>query len=94
MTGLLLGSILGALFFTYKPLFKHLKASKYSPKDLFTLIKENEQVKKEFKDFSITQMEKVKAFLAKFSKEKQAQQEAKEHKEEPQEINQQPKPKE
>lgn len=94
MTGLLLGAIVGAIFFTYKPLFTHLKASKYSPKDFFTLIKENEQVRKEFKDFSITQMEKVKAFLAKFSKEKQAQQEAKDNKEEPQETNEQLKTKE
>lgn len=71
MSGLLIGIILGAGYFTYKPLFKHLKANKFSPKDLYQSIKDNAEIRQEFKDFSMGQMEKIKKFLAKFSKGKE-----------------------
>ncbi|WP_394980633.1 hypothetical protein [uncultured Helicobacter sp.] len=70
MSGLIIGIILGAGYFTYKPLFKHLKANKFSPKDLYQSIKDNAEVRQEFKDFSMGQMEKIKELLAKFSKGK------------------------
>lgn len=65
MTGLMIGFILGAGYFTYKPLFKHLKANKFSPKGLYQSIKDNAEVRQEFKNFSIDQMNNIKQLLSK-----------------------------
>lgn len=81
MLGIFLGTIVGILYFTYKPLFKHLKEQSYSPKNLYISIKDNAKVREEFKNFSYLQMQRIKQFLAKFQKKEQEQDNAA-HKEE------------
>lgn len=71
MLGIFLGTIVGILYFTYKPLFKHLKEQLYSPKKLYISIKDNAEVREEFKSFSYLQMQSIKQFLAKFQKKEE-----------------------
>lgn len=68
MLGILLGTIIGILYFTYKPLFKHLKAQSFSVKGLYQSIKDNAEIRDEFKQFSQSQMQHIKDFINKFSK--------------------------
>lgn len=67
---MLIGGTIGGLYFTYKPLLKHLKENKYSISAFYKSIKENPQVREEFKSFSITQMKNIQNFISKFTKEK------------------------
>ncbi|MBR2111965.1 MAG: hypothetical protein IJ950_03325 [Helicobacter sp.] len=70
MLSMLIGGTIGGLYFTYKPLLKHLKENKYSISAFYKSIKENPQVREEFKSFSITQMKNIQNFISKFTKEK------------------------
>lgn len=67
---MLIGGTIGGLYFTYKPLLKHLKENKYSISAFYKSIRENPQVREEFKSFSITQMKNIQNFISKFTKEK------------------------
>lgn len=67
-----LAIVVGTLYFTYKPLFKYIKISKLS----FAKIKElakNEDVRAEFRDFSVAQMQKISNFIDSILKKKQTQ---------------------
>lgn len=67
-----LAIVVGTLYFTYKPLFKYIKISKLS----FAKIKElakDENVRTEFRDFSVAQMQKISNFIDSILKKKQAQ---------------------
>ncbi|RAX55458.1 hypothetical protein [Helicobacter sp. 10-6591] len=68
LSGILIGTSIGILFFTYKPLFKCLKEQGFSPKKVFNAISTSEATREEFKAFARTQMAKINAFLQKISK--------------------------
>lgn len=61
--------IVGTLYFTYKPLFKYAKVSKLSFSKMKELAK-NQEVRAEFKDFSVAQMNKLSALADSMLKKK------------------------
>ena len=60
---MLVGTIIGVGFFTYKPLFSVLKKNKFSFKAAYNDYKENQETKEAFKTFATTQMDKVKRLV-------------------------------
>lgn len=60
---MLVGTIIGVGFFTYKPLFNVLKKNKFSFKAAYNDYKENQETKEAFKTFAATQMDKVKRLV-------------------------------
>ncbi|BDB64079.1 hypothetical protein LS74_000190 [Helicobacter magdeburgensis] len=60
---MLVGTIIGVGFFTYKPLFSVLKKNKFSFKAAYNDYKENQETKEAFKTFAATQMDKVKRLV-------------------------------
>ena len=60
---MLVGTIIGVGFFTYKPLFSVLKNNKFSFKAADNDYKENQETKEAFKTFATTQMDKVKRLV-------------------------------
>lgn len=61
--------VVGTLYFTYKPLFKYAKISGLSRAKIKELVK-NEDVRTEFKDFSVGQMNKLSALVDSVLKKK------------------------
>lgn len=70
---MLVGTIIGVGFFTYKPLFSVLKKNKFSFKAAYNDYKENQETKEAFKTFATTQMDKVKRLIDSISKKAQKQ---------------------
>lgn len=64
IVGILIGAILGLLFFSYKPLFKVLKTNSFSLAKAVTAIREDEAVQRDFQEFSKEQMTKLSRLLA------------------------------
>ena len=61
--------VVGTLYFTYKPLFKYAKISGLSWAKIKEFVK-NEDVRTEFKDFSVAQMQKLQALADSVLKKK------------------------
>lgn len=61
--------VVGTLYFTYKPLCKYAKISRLSWAKIKELVK-NEDVRTEFKDFSVAQMQKLQALADSVLKKK------------------------
>lgn len=70
---MLVGTIIGVGFFTYKPLFSVLKKNKFSFKAAYNDYKENQETKEAFKIFATTQMDKIKRLIDSISKKAQKQ---------------------
>jgi len=64
MLSITLGIICSLLFFTYKPLFKSLKESKFAYKAFIEIIKRDAR-KAEFKAFARSQLDKVRQWIQK-----------------------------